>query len=224
MLGGDETKKRYGAPSYHIRRADLHNLLYDLAKPHITFRHASRVSSIDPSTPSALVHPIPTCDNTSILNEVYAEKWALICDMRLTYMNDTSVTEQVNQIKSRPNLLLWYSADEPGGTSDPLNATSLAQSLITSLDGSDGNGGAGYHPVSLMLNCENFFWSEYASGADVLLQDTYMIGNNVTFLNQWFTPCTVDFGDCGCDNCQGVNGVGSFTVGSVSEHESFELY
>ncbi|KAE9385569.1 hypothetical protein BT96DRAFT_1006920 [Gymnopus androsaceus JB14] len=130
-----------------------------------------------------IVHPIPTFDNTSILNEVLDEMQKNgLC----TYMNDTSVTEQVNQIKSRPNLLLWYSADEPDGTSDPLNATSLAQSLITSLDGSDGNGGAGYHPVSLVLNCQNFFWSEYASGADVLLQDTYMIGNNVTFSNQWF--------------------------------------
>ncbi|KAE9386408.1 hypothetical protein BT96DRAFT_1085985, partial [Gymnopus androsaceus JB14] len=115
-----------------------------------------------------LVHPISTFDNTSLLNEVLDEMqknglW-LTYDLRLTY---TSVTEQVNQIKSRPNLLLWYSADEPDGTHDPLNATSLAQSLITSLDGSDGNGGAGYHPVSLVLNCENFFWSEYASDADV---------------------------------------------------------
>ncbi|KAE9388180.1 hypothetical protein BT96DRAFT_947803 [Gymnopus androsaceus JB14] len=74
-----------------------------------------------------------------------------------TYMNDTSVTKQVNHIKSRPNLLLWYSADEPDGTSDPLNATSLAQSLITSLDGSDGNGGAGYHPVSLVEREDNDF-------------------------------------------------------------------
>lgn len=48
-----------------------------------------------------------------------------------------------------------------------------------------------------MLNCENYFWSEYSGGADVLLQDTYMIGNNVTFSNQWGTPCTVDYGDCG---------------------------
>ncbi|KAE9385570.1 hypothetical protein BT96DRAFT_960722 [Gymnopus androsaceus JB14] len=156
------------------------------------------------------VHPLPAFDNTSILNEVLDEMqknglW-LMYEFSGSYMNDTSVTEQVNQIKSRPNLLLWYSADEPDGT-DSL----ISISLITSLDGSDGNGGAGYHPVSLVLNCENYFWSEYASGADVLLQDTYMIGNNVTFSNQWFTPCTVDFGDCGCDNCRGVDGVGSFT-------------
>jgi len=54
-----------------------------------------------------------------------------------------------------------------------------------------------------VLNCENYFWTEYASGADVVMQDAYMIGNNVTFSSQWDTVCTVDYGDCGCDNCKG---------------------
>lgn len=35
------------------------------------------------------------------------------------------------------------------------------------------------------------------------MQDTYMIGNNVTFSSQWGTVCTTDYGDCGCDNCKG---------------------
>jgi hypothetical protein len=74
-------------------------------------------------------------------------------------MNSTSVTTQVNHIKSRPNLLLWYTGDEPDGTSDPLDATVTASNLITSLDGGDGAGGAGYHPVSLVLNCQNYFWT-----------------------------------------------------------------
>lgn len=30
-----------------------------------------------------------------------------------------------------------------------------------------------------------------------------MIGNNVTYSNEWNNTCTPDFGDCGCDNCQG---------------------
>ncbi|KAF8824649.1 hypothetical protein HHX47_DHR8000092 [Lentinula edodes] len=147
------------------------------------------------------VHPVPDFDNITVLDQVLDKMqevglW-LMYDMRNTYQNSTSVTEQVNHIKSRPNLLLWYTADEPDGTSDPLNATTLTKNLINSLDGGDGQGGAGYHPVSLVLNCENYFWSEYSGGADVLLQDTYMIGNNVTFSNQWGTPCTVDYGDCG---------------------------
>ena len=92
-------------------------------------------------------------------------------------MNDTAVTEEVNRVKNSPALLLWYTGDEPDGTSDPLNATSTAYDLIYSLDG--------YHPVSLVLNCENYYWTQYSSGADILMQDTYMIGNNVTFSSQW---------------------------------------
>lgn len=74
-------------------------------------------------------------------------------------MNKTSVTQQVNHIKSRPNLLLWYTADEPDGTTDPLDATLVSSNLITSLDGGDGAGGAGYHPVSLVLNCQDYHFT-----------------------------------------------------------------
>lgn len=74
-------------------------------------------------------------------------------------MNASEVTEQVNRIKRRPNLLVWYTADEPDGTSDPLDATLKSSNLIQSLDGGDGMGGAGYHPVSLVLNCENYFFT-----------------------------------------------------------------
>jgi hypothetical protein len=117
----------------------------------------------------------------------------LMYDMRFTYMNDTSVMEQVESIKYRPNLLLWYTGDEPDGTSDPLNATSIAYDLIYSLDG--------YHPVSLVLNCQDYEWASYTAGTDIVMQDVYMIGNNVTWSNEWNTTCTPDYGDCGCDNC-----------------------
>lgn len=103
---------------------------------------------------------------------------------------------QVNMIKDRKNLLLWYTGDEPDGTSDPLNATKITHDLIDELDG--------YHPVSLVLNCENYFFEEYVTGAEVIMADPYTIGNNATFSTTWHTPCTPDFGDCGCDNCQGV--------------------
>ncbi|KAI0698278.1 hypothetical protein BC835DRAFT_1269232 [Cytidiella melzeri] len=146
-----------------------------------------------------VVHPIPTFDNLTALNAVVERMQELglylMYDMRWTYMNLTGVAEEVNRIKNSPNLLLWYTGDEPDGTSDPLNATSNAYDLIYSLDG--------YHPVSLVLNCENFFFTDYTSGADIVMQDTYMIGNNVTFSSQWGTVCTPDYGDCGCDNCKG---------------------
>ncbi|KDR78230.1 hypothetical protein GALMADRAFT_245305 [Galerina marginata CBS 339.88] len=154
-----------------------------------------------------VVHPIPSFDNLTalelVLDAMQDAGLYLMYDMRNTYMNSTAVTAEVNRIKSRPNLLLWYTGDEPDGTSDPLDATLKSSNLIQSLDGGDGQGGAGYHPVSLVLNCENYFYTEYTSGADIVLQDTYMIGNNVTFSTQWDTVCTPDFGDCGCDNCKG---------------------
>ncbi|KAJ7169101.1 hypothetical protein C8R43DRAFT_982245 [Mycena crocata] len=155
--------------------------------------------------PCSIVHPIPAFPNITQLDEVLDKMEEvglyLMYDMRGTYMNDTSVIEQVNHIKMRSNLLLWYTADEPDGTSDPLNATLLSANLINSLDGGDGLGGAGYHPVSLVLNCENYEFTAYASGSDIVLQDTYTIGNNLSFSTVWGTPCTDDYGDCGCDNC-----------------------
>ena len=138
-------------------------------------------------------------------------------------MNASAVTNQVNHIKSRPNLLAWYTADEPDGPFDPLDATLKASDLITSSDGGDGKGGAGYHPISLVLNCENYYFtyvscfstivtpidaglltllsvrieSNYTSGTDIVMQGAYTIGNNVTFSSAYQTVCNKDFGDCG---------------------------
>jgi len=50
-------------------------------------------------------------------------------------------TNSLESLKYRLNLLLWYTGDEPDGTSDPLNVTSIAYDLIYSLDG--------YHPSAL---------------------------------------------------------------------------
>lgn len=147
-----------------------------------------------------IIHPIPVYDNLTQLQEVITRMeevgMYLMYDMRWTYMNDTSVTEQVNLVKNSPALLLWYTGDEPDGTSDPLNATAHTYDLIYELDG--------YHPVSLCLNCYDYYWSNYTAGADIVLQDTYMISNNVTFSVEWDTPCTPDYGCCGCDDCKGV--------------------
>ena len=43
---------KYGAPYYHIHRADLHKLLFDLAAPHMTLRLNANVVSVDPDAPS----------------------------------------------------------------------------------------------------------------------------------------------------------------------------
>ena len=47
-----EQMLRYGAPYYHIHRADFHKLLFDLAEPSMTLRLKSTVVSVDPDAPS----------------------------------------------------------------------------------------------------------------------------------------------------------------------------
>ena len=112
-----------------------------------------------------------------------------------TYTNLSAVEEEVSRIQSRKNLLLWYTADEPDGWGDPLNATSLAYDKIYDIDG--------YHPVSLVLNCQDYEFEAYAVGTDIVMQDAYTVGINATHSVVWDTECTPDYGDCGCDNCVG---------------------
>ncbi|PIL32084.1 hypothetical protein GSI_06789 [Ganoderma sinense ZZ0214-1] len=47
-----DMEERYGAPYYHIHRADLHRLLFDLAEPHMELRLNATVVSVDPDAPS----------------------------------------------------------------------------------------------------------------------------------------------------------------------------
>ncbi|KAJ7859502.1 hypothetical protein B0H14DRAFT_2506642 [Mycena olivaceomarginata] len=45
---GDTMERDYGAPYYHIHRADLMDMLLDLARPYMTLRLNSRVIAVDP--------------------------------------------------------------------------------------------------------------------------------------------------------------------------------
>ncbi|KAG4029005.1 hypothetical protein MFRU_018g01100 [Monilinia fructicola] len=116
-------------------------------------------------------------------------------DMRFAFQNSTRISEQVNLWKNRTTLLSWYTADEPDGWAYQLNSTSLSYAQLKSLDP--------YHPVSLVLNCQNFYYPEYAAGADIIFQDAYPVAINATWSIPWNTPCNETYGDCGCDNCLG---------------------
>jgi len=63
-----------------------------------------------------------------------------------SYQNLSLVAPQVATYSSLPNLLLWETAHEPDGNSDPFNAARDAYDLIYGRDG--------YHPVSIVLNCQ----------------------------------------------------------------------
>ncbi|KAH9034255.1 hypothetical protein EDB85DRAFT_1026363 [Lactarius pseudohatsudake] len=146
-----------------------------------------------------VVHPIPPYDDLTAFNRMVDKMeelglW-LMYDMRWNYMNSTWVTEQVTSLRNRTNLLLYYTADEPDGSQDPLAAPASAATLINSLDP--------YRLSSLVLNCQDYFFSDYAAGTPILMQDAYPIGINPNHSVVYDTPCTTEHGCCGCDNCVG---------------------
>ncbi|TID17375.1 putative glycoside hydrolase subgroup catalytic core [Venturia nashicola] len=117
-------------------------------------------------------------------------------DVRWEWSNLTTMIDQVTRLKSHPSILLWYIADEPDGKSNPINSTAIGYNTIRSMDL--------YHPVSMALNCYNFYYSDYAAGADIILTDVYPIGNNNSYSTVYKTPCNATYGCCGCDDCDGV--------------------
>ncbi|KAJ8093248.1 hypothetical protein PM082_020734 [Marasmius tenuissimus] len=52
---GDQMAADHGAPYYHVHRADLIQMLYDLAKPYMDLKLGCRAVSVDPSHPSVQV-------------------------------------------------------------------------------------------------------------------------------------------------------------------------
>jgi hypothetical protein len=148
-----------------------------------------------------LIHPVPP-GGTDPFDHATFEKFLTICDdlelyvmydMRHTYKNSTSVAVQLSRLQHHPSLLLYYTADEPDGWSDALNATQLGYKTIKRIDP--------YHPVSLASNCANFHFEEYSAGADVILEDTYPVAVNTSFSTVYNTVCNETYGDCGCDGC-----------------------
>ncbi|KAF2491507.1 hypothetical protein BU16DRAFT_515900 [Lophium mytilinum] len=148
-----------------------------------------------------LIHPVPP-GGTDPFNHTVFSRFLDICDeleiyvmydMRHTYQNHSSLTAQIASLQSHPSLLLYYTADEPDGQTDPLNATSTAYGWLQEADP--------YHPVSLVLNCANFHFGEYTAGADIILEDTYPLATNNTYSVVYDTACNTTYGCCGCDNC-----------------------
>lgn len=96
----------------------------------------------------------------------------------------TSLSAQVLSARKRRSLLLWYTADEPDGTSDLLAGPQSAAERINELD-------HGYHPVSLVLNCFDWYFEKYTAGSDIVLQDTYPVGINATWSTQYDTEVRI---------------------------------
>lgn len=118
-------------------------------------------------------------------------------DLREQYQNQTWVAAQVTAARDNAALFSYWSADEPDGHQDPFNAPIQTRDTIRSIDP--------YHPVAVVLNCQDYYFAQYATGADVIMEDVYPVGINTTGITKWGTVCNTTLGDCGCDNCQGGN-------------------
>ncbi|KAK3064838.1 hypothetical protein LTS18_003458 [Coniosporium uncinatum] len=163
-----------------------------------------------------IIHVVPPYDYDQFdmfLDECDRLGLWVMYDLRVSYRNNTALTEQINRYKDRKSLLLWYTADEPDGNSDPLNATKIAYDTTKALDP--------YHPVSLVLNCANFYYEDYTAGTDIVMSDPYPISINATFSTQWNTLCNTTYGDCGCDNCNGTFEDTSARVDSFIQFEEW---
>jgi hypothetical protein len=53
------------------------------------------------------------------------------------------------------------------------------------------------------LNCLNYYFEEYTSGADIIMADPYPIGVNTSWSGPYNTECNTTYGCCGCDDCNG---------------------
>jgi hypothetical protein len=56
----------------------------------------------------------------------------------------------------------------------------------------------------LALNCYDFYYSEYAKGADIITPDVYPISTNTSYSTVYDTVCNSTYGCCGCDDCSGA--------------------
>lgn len=116
-------------------------------------------------------------------------------DVIWDWANLSGMVEQVEGLKTHPSMLLWYQSDEADGKSNPINSTGIAYQRIRELDP--------YHPVSLTLNCYDFYYADYAAGADIIMSDVYPIAVDTSFSDVYGTVCNTTYGCCGCDDCEG---------------------
>ena len=154
-----------------------------------------------------LVHPVPGGGGAdaawgslarfaAFMDAAAAAGLWVMYDLRHTFASAPDVAAQAALLRAHPALLLWYTADEPDGHNVAPGAVAAAYAQLQALDG--------YHPVAAAPNCENYFFSAYAAGADIVAPDVYPVGIGARVSRVYGTPCNRTYGCCGCDNCDGA--------------------
>ncbi|KAK3308768.1 uncharacterized protein B0T15DRAFT_391864 [Chaetomium strumarium] len=134
-------------------------------------------------------------DAPAMLDYMSQTNLRFMYDLREGYKNLSYVRANTLAARDLDGLFAYWTADEPDGWQDPFFAPLAAYDLIRALDP--------YHPVGVVLNCQNYYFGPYSAAAGFLMADVYPIGINSTY-SKWGTPCNETYGDCGCDNCGGI--------------------
>ncbi|OAV91474.1 hypothetical protein PTTG_27953 [Puccinia triticina 1-1 BBBD Race 1] len=115
-------------------------------------------------------------------------------DMRNLYWNKELVASNIKVAQQHPNVLLYHTAMEPDGRGikvDDIHQTSQSVKLNDP-----------YHPVSLTLSCEDYQFSNYTNGNDIVLTNPFVIEANQRSSGDVTTSNSV-YGSSSCDNCKG---------------------
>ncbi|MBW0514744.1 hypothetical protein O181_054459 [Austropuccinia psidii MF-1] len=149
------------------------------------------------------IQVIPTAQNITELSHIdsmlkmlsSAQLW-IQYDFRNFYWNKTLVAAHIRLVKKYPNLLLYHTAMEPDGHYYEINGLSQTNIYIRKNDA--------YRPLSLTLNCEDYYFANYTQGMDVILTNPFVIGMSSNNGSSDRPPRSDSvYGSCLCDNCRG---------------------
>ncbi|KAA1116184.1 hypothetical protein PGT21_003779 [Puccinia graminis f. sp. tritici] len=104
------------------------------------------------------------------------------------------VASNIDLARKHPNVLLYHTAMEPDGLGIEVGSVHETSLSVKHKDP--------YHPVSLTLSCEDYQFSNYTSGNDIVLTNPFVIGANQRSSGGVATSNAI-YGSSTCDNCKG---------------------
>lgn len=115
-------------------------------------------------------------------------------DMRNVYWNKELVNSYIDIARRHSNVLLYHTAMEPDGKSMEVGGVREISQTVQQNDP--------YHPVSLTLTCQDYQFSNYTSGNDIILTNPFVFGENQRSWGDG-TASNSTFSSYTCDNCKG---------------------
>lgn len=117
-------------------------------------------------------------------------------DMRGLYMDPEQMANHLKISRQYANVLLYHTAMEPDGKQIKVAYPFESGQGVKKNDP--------YHPISLTLNCEDYYFSNYTQGNDIILTNPFVIGRSNERLSVGDSlDSTSIYGSGRCDNCKG---------------------